>query len=130
MAAAKASLDGYHKMPIDAQMALSFGVGNVPASAWPEAVLSQGVSWGLVITNGDDASLTKYGDDMVHLVIAMKDGQAEEQDARAREKASQAGGAYLDGLGVYELDKLSEEQWNGFIKKITGTFLFHRLASK
>lgn len=129
-AVAKATIEGYEKMPVDAQLALSYAAGNVPASAWPPVSLSQGVSWGLITTNGDDVSLTKYGDDMLSMIIAHKDAINEEQDRKARDKAGEAGGRYLEMLGVFDLSKLTEDQWDAFLKAVTDTFLSYRLSRK
>lgn len=130
MAQAKATLEGYNRLPIDAQMALAYAAGNVPASAWPEASLSQGASWGLISTNGDDVSLTKYGDDMLSMIITHKDTLNKEADAKARLKGGELGGAYLEQIGITDLEKLNAEQWDGFLKRVTDGFLFYRYSKK
>lgn len=130
MATAKATLEGYNRLPLDAQMALPYAAGNVPASAWPEASLSQGVSWGLITTNGDEVSLTKFGDDMLAMIIAHKDNLNKEADAKARDKAGELGGKYLEEIGITDLEKLDAKQWDSFLKRITDAFLFYRYSTK
>lgn len=127
MATAKATLENYNKMPIDAQMALSFAAGNVPASAWPEATLSQGVSWGLISTSGDDVALTKYGDDMLTMILNHKDDVNEKRDEQARSMAGDAGGAYLEKISKFDLSTLTASEWDEFLKVVTNTFLYNRL---
>ena len=38
-------------------------------------------------------------------------------------KASQFGGEYLDSIGVYDLTRLTEEQWATFIECVVDGFL-------
>ncbi len=41
-----------------------------------------------------------------------------------RDRAGNAGGAYLESIGKYDVTKLSKEEWNTFIEKVCETFDF------
>jgi len=124
-----ASIEAYNALPEVAQMALPFAAGNVPASAWPEPVLSAGVSWGLAITNGDMVALTKYGSEILDLVISHKDQLAEEMEAHCRMAGGVAGGTYLDKIDVSDLSKLTGDQWDEFLKRVCGAYLSARITA-
>lgn len=129
MAGAKAAtLQFYEKMPVEAQLSLSYVAGRVPVSATPPAVVEAGRSWGLIITKDDEAIFTKFGDDMLRMIIAHKDAIVAKQEERARIEAGNAGGQYLDEINVFDLSKLKEDQFLTFIKRVTDTYMFYRLA--
>jgi len=124
-----ATIDEYKRLPEEAQMALPFAAGNVPASAWPEAVLSAGVSWGFIITNGDSVALTRFGSDMLDAVILYKDELAAAMEADCRMAGGAAGGAYLDKIDISDMAKLSGEQWDEFVKRVCDAYLSARIKA-
>ena len=124
-----ATIEEYNRSPEEAQMALPFAAGNVPASAWPEAVLSAGVSWGFIITNGDDVALTRFGSDVLDTLISYKEEIAAAMEANCRMAAGVAGGAYLDKVDVSDMAKLSGEQWDEFVKRVCDAYLSARIKA-
>lgn len=111
-------------------MALPYAAGKIPVSATPPGIIKAGEGWGLTIVKNDKVTLTKFGDEMLSMICAHKDAIVEEQEGKARARAGDAGGQYLDEIGVFDLTKLNEDQWSTFVKKITDTYMYWRLSSK
>lgn len=121
----------YAELPIDAQMAIAHALGSIPISATPAKVFEAGKAWGVIIQNGPDAfTLTAYGDKVITEELARKDAAVRESEARARKKAGDAAGAYLDEIGKTDLATLTAQQWDTFCEKLTASFMYWRLASK
>lgn len=121
----------YADMPVDAQMSLAYAVGSVPISATPKAVFEAGRSWGLILQNGPDSfCLTAYGDEIMHAEITRKDNLVKASEARARKRAGEAAGGYLDEIGKTDLATLTATQWDTFCERMTSNFMYWRLASK
>jgi len=126
IAKAKAS---YWELPEAAQLSIAYAFGVVPISATPNAVFEAGRSWGVIIQNGPDSyCLTAYGDRIAHDEMARKDKIVAEQERRARKKAGDAAGAYLDEIGKTDLAKLTPDQWEKFCERLTATYMHWRLA--
>lgn len=110
-------------------MSIAYAFGAVPISATPTAIFTAGVSWGVIIQNGVDSfCLTAYGDRIAYEEIARKDAIVAEQEKRARQKAGEVAGAYLDEIGKTDLATLTADQWETFCTKMTATFMHWRLA--
>lgn len=116
-------------LPIDAQLAISFAAGKVPVSATDEAVVSAGISWGVVSVLGDALILTKHGEALMWAHIAARDEINNAKDAKARVIAGEAAGQYLDKLGVTDVALLDGEKWDKFCATMVNTYVRHRNAA-
>jgi len=121
----------YAALPQDAQLSIAYAVGSIPMSATPVSIFEAGKSWGIIVQSGPDRiSLTPYGEKVMNEEIARKDAIVREQEGRARARAGDAAGRYLDDLGKTDLATLKPEEWAKFCMTMCDTYMYWRLSSK